>query len=126
MSSDIFQFESSDVIGHVSSVDTTRVYVSVADNAMATRICVGGLVAIEGSSVHDFNIAVVERITRQLRVENRFDQEDKDGHVRQEKCRTIRFPRCSLARFALSKVSGEMYSNAEQIRFRKSIGTSIS
>jgi hypothetical protein len=84
MSSTIFQFESSDVVGHVSAVDTTRVYVAVGDNAMATRICVGGLVAIEGSSVHDFNIAVVERITRQLRVETRFDQEDKDGHVRQE------------------------------------------
>lgn len=84
MSSTIFQFESSDVVGHVSAVDTTRVYVSIGDNTMATRICVGGLVAIEGNSVHDFNIAVVERITRQLRVENRFDAEDKDGHVRQE------------------------------------------
>ena len=84
MASTIFHFESSDVIGHVSAVDTTRVHVSIADNAMATRICVGGLVAIAGSSVHEYNIAVVERITRQLRIETRFDQEDKDGHVRQE------------------------------------------
>ena len=46
----IFQFESSDVVGHVSAVDTTRILVAIGDNAIATRICVGGLVAIEGGS----------------------------------------------------------------------------
>lgn len=60
-------FADAEEIGNVSSVDTSRVSVSVSNSALLTRIGIGNLIAIRGATEHEYLIAVVERVTRGLR-----------------------------------------------------------
>ena len=60
-------FTDAEEIGSVSSVDTSRVSVSVTNSALLTRIGIGNLIAIRGATEHEYLIAVVERVTRGLR-----------------------------------------------------------
>lgn len=60
------QFTEADLLGKVSSVDTSRVAVDVSDSVLLTRIGIGGLIAIKGSTEREFLIAITERVTRSL------------------------------------------------------------
>jgi DNA helicase HerA-like ATPase len=63
------KFTESDQIGNVSAVDTSRVSVGVTNSPLLTRLGIGNLMAIRGSTEHEFLIAVIERVTRGLREE---------------------------------------------------------
>lgn len=60
------QFEEADLLGRVSSVDTSRVAVDVSNSVLLTRIGIGNLIAIKGSTEREFLIAITERVTRSL------------------------------------------------------------
>jgi hypothetical protein len=60
------QFAEPDVLGRVSSVDTSRVAVDVSNSVLLTRIGIGNLIAIKGSTEREFLIAITERVTRTL------------------------------------------------------------
>jgi hypothetical protein len=60
------QFTDADRVGNVSSVDTSRVSVAVSNSPLLTRIGIGNLMAIRGSTEHEYLIAVIERVTRSL------------------------------------------------------------
>lgn len=60
------QFDAADLLGRVSSVDTSRVAIDVSNSALLTRIGIGGLVAIKGSTEREFLVAITERVTRTL------------------------------------------------------------
>lgn len=48
------QFAEPDVLGRVSSVDTSRVAVDVSNSVLLTRIGIGNLIAIKGSTEREF------------------------------------------------------------------------
>lgn len=60
------QFVGADLLGRVSSVDTSRVAVDVSNSVLLTRIGIGNLIAIKGSTEREFLIAITERVTRSL------------------------------------------------------------
>lgn len=60
------QFTEADLLGRVSSVDTSRVAVDVSNSVLLTRIGIGNLIAIKGSTAREFLIAITERVTRNL------------------------------------------------------------
>jgi hypothetical protein len=60
------QFADTDLIGKVASVDTSRVSVDVSNSQLLTRIGIGNLIAIRGSTEREYLIAVTERVTRRL------------------------------------------------------------
>lgn len=51
-------------MGRVMSVDTMRVFIHVDDHELLKQVMVGNLIAIQGSTGHQFLISIVERITR--------------------------------------------------------------
>lgn len=63
------QFSESDVLGKVASVDTSRVAIDVSNSVLLTRIGIGNLIAIRGSTEREYLIAIAERVTRSLRDE---------------------------------------------------------
>ncbi len=58
------KFDSIEPIGRVMSVDTMRVFIQVDDHDLLKQVMVGNLVAVQGSTGHQFLISIVERITR--------------------------------------------------------------
>ncbi|MEO8734906.1 MAG: ATP-binding protein [Edaphobacter sp.] len=60
------QFVEADLLGRVSSVDTSRVAIDVSNSVLLTRIGIGNLIAIKGSTEREFLIAITERVTRTL------------------------------------------------------------
>lgn len=62
-------FSSSDLIGHVVSVDTSRVLINVSDSVLLTSIGIGQLLAIKGATQQEFLIAITEKVTRTLGLE---------------------------------------------------------
>ncbi len=60
------QFTDADLLGRVSSVDTSRVAVDVSNSVLLTRIGIGNLIAIKGSTEREYLIAITERVTRTL------------------------------------------------------------
>ncbi|HDU8201796.1 TPA: ATP-binding protein [Legionella pneumophila] len=66
MTENIFEFSNSILIGRVYAVDTSRVMIDVEDSALLTRIGIGNLLAIKGTTEQEFLIAIVERVTRSL------------------------------------------------------------
>ena len=58
-----------DRIGRVASVDTSRVAVDVTNSVLLTRIGIGQLIAIRGSTEREFLIAMTERVNRSVREE---------------------------------------------------------
>ncbi|HUU46592.1 MAG TPA: ATP-binding protein [Acidobacteriota bacterium] len=75
------QFGSTQRIGRVLAVDTSRVYIDVDDHELLTRVSVGNLIAIQGTIAEEFLIGVTERVTRQLREEALLHQEDEKGVI---------------------------------------------
>lgn len=60
----VMSFDSSAPIGRVMSVDTMRVFIHVHDHELLKQVMVGNLIAVQGSTGHQFLISIVERITR--------------------------------------------------------------
>jgi uncharacterized protein len=60
------QFAEADLLGRVSAVDTSRVAVDVSNSVLLTRIGIGNLIAIKGSTEREFLIAITDRVTRSL------------------------------------------------------------
>ncbi len=69
MSNPAFVFTSSDLIGHVISVDTSRVLINVSDSVLLTSIGIGQLLAIKGATQQEFLVAITEKVTRTLGLE---------------------------------------------------------
>ena len=63
------QFKDIDPLGKVASVDTSRVAIDVSDSVLLTRIGIGNLLAIRGTTEQEFLIAIVERVTRTMQEE---------------------------------------------------------
>lgn len=61
------QFTDAELLGKVASVDTSRVSVDVSNSVLLTRIGIGNLIAIRGSTEREYLIAITERVTRSLR-----------------------------------------------------------
>lgn len=61
------QFSEAELLGKVASVDTSRVSVDVSNSVLLTRIGIGNLIAIRGSTEREYLIAITERVTRSLR-----------------------------------------------------------
>jgi hypothetical protein len=68
-------------LGRVIRVDTSRVIVDVTDHALLTRVSVGNLVAIQGSTGMEFLVGLVDRVTRDTAEEPLFDEETEEGEV---------------------------------------------
>jgi len=62
----VLQFYESDLLGKVASVDTSRVLIDVSDSVLLTRLGIGNLIAIRGSTEREYLIALVERVTRSI------------------------------------------------------------
>ena len=66
MSEQALQFETESPLGRVAGVDTSRVWIDVEDPTLLTRVGVGNLIAIKGTTEHEFLIGITERVTRTL------------------------------------------------------------
>jgi DNA helicase HerA-like ATPase len=53
----------------VAAVDTSRVSIDVSNSVLLTRIGIGNLIAVRGSTEREYLIAVTERVTRSMRDE---------------------------------------------------------
>lgn len=69
MTEPALQFSDEERIGRVASVDTSRVAVDVTNSVLLTRIGIGQLVAIQGSTEREYLIAITERVNRSIREE---------------------------------------------------------
>lgn len=63
------QFTEAEMLGKVAAVDTSRVSVNVSNSILLTRIGIGNLIAIRGSTEREYLIAITERVTRSMRDE---------------------------------------------------------
>ena len=63
------QFTDAELLGKVAAVDTSRVSVDVSNSILLTRIGIGNLIAIRGSTEREYLIAITERVTRSMRDE---------------------------------------------------------
>ena len=76
------QFSETDKMGRVASVDTSRVTVNVTNSVLLTRIGIGQLVAIKGTTEREYLIAIAERVTRSTRDElPQLDTQGEDGSL---------------------------------------------
>jgi Helicase HerA, central domain len=66
MSELALQFTDAARLGRVAGVDTVRVWIDVDDPALLTRVGVGNLIAIRGSTEREYLIGITERVTRTL------------------------------------------------------------
>jgi len=64
MPTPVMSFDSTVHIGRVMSVDTMRVFIHIDDHELLKEVMVGNLIAVQGSTGHQFLISIVERITR--------------------------------------------------------------
>lgn len=63
------QFTDAELLGKVAAVDTSRVSIDVSNSVLLTRIGIGNLIAVRGSTEREYLIAVTERVTRSMREE---------------------------------------------------------
>jgi DNA helicase HerA-like ATPase len=61
------QLTNEDKIGRIASVDTSRAVIDVTNSNLLTRIGIGQLVAIRGTTEQEYLIAMAERVTRSIR-----------------------------------------------------------
>lgn len=73
------QFKPEDRIGSVKAVDTSRVLVEVQDASLITRVGIGNLVAVRGTTEREFLIGMTERVTRSVRDAMLDSNEDDDA-----------------------------------------------
>jgi DNA helicase HerA-like ATPase len=81
MNEAILVFEGDDKVGRVASVDTSKVLIDAENAQLVTQIGVGNLVAILGSTQHEYLIGIVERVTRSLREELLDESGDLDDEL---------------------------------------------
>lgn len=62
----ILQFDTGDLIGKISAVDTSHAIINVSNSSLLTRVCIGNLIAIKGSTEQEYLIAIIERVTRNI------------------------------------------------------------
>ena len=60
------QFTGTELLGKVASVDTSRVAIDVSNSVLLTRIGIGTLIAIKGTTEREYLVAITERVTRSL------------------------------------------------------------
>lgn len=77
------QFTEAELLGKVSGVDTSRVSIDVSNSVLLTRIGVGNLIAVRGSTEREYLIAVTERVTRTMRDElaDELPEEGEDSEL---------------------------------------------
>lgn len=63
------QFSDAELLGKVVAVDTSRVSIDVGNSVLLTRIGIGNLIAIRGSTEREYLVAITERVTRTIRDE---------------------------------------------------------
>ena len=80
MSESALQFESTDRLGKVAAVDTTRVLIGVADPHLVTRVGIGNLIAVKGSTEQEYLIGITEKVTRSLR-DDMINADDDGGEI---------------------------------------------
>lgn len=61
------QFSEVNLLGKVIAVDTSRVSIDVSNSGLLTRLSIGNLIAVRGSTEQEFLIAIAEKVTRSLR-----------------------------------------------------------
>lgn len=61
------QLKDEDKIGRIVSVDTSRAVIDVTNSGLLTRIGIGQLIAIRGTTEQEYLIAITERVTRSVR-----------------------------------------------------------
>ena len=69
MNGQALDFTENDQIGRVAGVDTSRVAIDVTNSEMLTRVGIGQLIAIKGTTQAEFLIGMTDRVTRSLREE---------------------------------------------------------
>ena len=62
----VLQFDDTQMLGRVASVDTSRVIIDAENSELVTTIGVGNLVAIQGAIASEYLIGITERVTRSL------------------------------------------------------------
>lgn len=62
-------FADDNKVGRVASVDTSHVAIDVTNSTLLTRIGIGQLLAIRGTTEREYLIAMTERVTRSVREE---------------------------------------------------------
>jgi uncharacterized protein len=75
------QFTNAELLGKVVAVDTSRVTVDVSNSILLTRIGIGNLIAIRGSTEREYLIAITERVTRSMRDELPEELPDGDDEL---------------------------------------------
>jgi hypothetical protein len=75
------KLDTADVLGHVMRVDTSRVIVDVTEHTILTRVAVGNLVAIQGSTHLEYLIGIVDRVTRDTSEAPILEDEDDGGEI---------------------------------------------
>jgi hypothetical protein len=75
MTTPALNFTETALIGKVASVDTSRVLINVENSVLLTRISIGCLLAIKGTTQHEFLIGLAERVTRTIK-EDLLTQDD--------------------------------------------------
>lgn len=80
MTESALQFEPTDRLGKVAAVDTTRVLIGVADPHLVTRVGIGNLIAVKGSTEQEYLIGITEKVTRSLR-DDMMDADDDGGEI---------------------------------------------
>lgn len=73
------QFTEAELLGKVAAVDTSRVSINVSNSVLLTRIGIGNLIAVRGSTEREYLIAVTERVTRSVRDELPADLPEDDA-----------------------------------------------
>lgn len=77
------QFTEAELLGKVAAVDTSRVSIDVSNSVLLTRIGIGNLIAVRGSTEREYLIAVTERVTRSMRDElaSELPEEGEDSEL---------------------------------------------
>lgn len=78
MTSPAIKLADSEYLGKVSAVDTNKVVIIVDDHDKMTKICVGNLVAIQGTLTSEYLIGIIDRATRST-IERMLLDEPEDG-----------------------------------------------
>jgi hypothetical protein len=78
---DKIDLTSGGLLGRVTRVDTAHVIVDVDDHALLTRVSVGNLVTVRGTSTLEFLIGIVDRVTRDTQEEALIGEEDEEGET---------------------------------------------
>lgn len=81
MANKTLKFEENDHLGRVVAVDTSRVLVSVEAHEQMTNIAVGNLIAIQGRTVTEFLIAIIERVTRSVSEKLLLEETSNDDEI---------------------------------------------